>query len=43
VLRLLLELAREGGRTVVMVTHDPASAQQMARTIDLAQLRSTTP
>lgn len=38
-LRLLLELARENGATVVMVTHDPASAAQMQRTLDLADLR----
>jgi putative ABC transport system ATP-binding protein len=39
VLNLLLELAREGQRTVVMVTHDPSSAARMQRTIDLADLR----
>jgi putative ABC transport system ATP-binding protein len=39
-LRLLLELARERGSTVVMVTHDPESAQMMGRTIDLHQLRA---
>ena len=39
VLQLLLELAREGGKTVVMVTHDPDSASRMQRTIDLATLR----
>jgi len=39
VLDLLLELAREGQRTVVMVTHDPQSAARMQRTIDLMTLR----
>ncbi len=39
VLDLLLELAREGNRTVVMVTHDPESARRMQRTVDLAHLR----
>ncbi|MBX3463425.1 MAG: ABC transporter ATP-binding protein [Planctomycetes bacterium] len=39
VLDLLLRLAAEGGKTVVMVTHDPASAARMQRTIDLATLR----
>jgi len=39
VLRLLLELASEGQRTVVMVTHDASSAARMQRTIDLADLR----
>jgi len=39
VLALLLELASEGDRTVVMVTHDPDSAAQMQRTLDLADLR----
>jgi len=39
VLALLLELAREGDRTVLMVTHDPDSAAQMQRTLDLAELR----
>jgi putative ABC transport system ATP-binding protein len=38
-LRLLLELARERRATVVMVTHDPLSATQMQRTVDLAELR----
>jgi putative ABC transport system ATP-binding protein len=40
VLQLLLELAREGNRTVLMVTHDEASAAALQRTVDLAQLRS---
>jgi putative ABC transport system ATP-binding protein len=41
VLGMLLEIAREEGRTVVMVTHDPGSAALMQRTIDLADLRET--
>lgn len=39
VLRLLLEMAKEGERTVVMVTHDPDSAAQMERTVELKDLR----
>lgn len=39
VLDLLLEIAREESRTVLMVTHDPASAAHMQRTVDLADLR----
>ncbi len=39
VLRLLLEMAREGERTVIMVTHDPDSAAQMERVIELKDLR----
>jgi putative ABC transport system ATP-binding protein len=39
VLDLLLQMAREGNRTVVMVTHDPESARRMQRTIDLPSLR----
>lgn len=39
VLDLMLEIAREENRTVVMVTHDPESAAHMQRTIDLADLR----
>jgi len=39
VLDLLLHLAHEGGKTVVMVTHDPDSALRMQRTVDLATLR----
>jgi ABC-type lipoprotein export system ATPase subunit len=39
VLDLLLRLARDGGKTVVMVTHDPESATRMQRTVDLATLR----
>ena len=40
VLDLLLQIAREGRKTVVMVTHDPESAHRMQRTVDLAALRS---
>ncbi|MBL9076561.1 MAG: ABC transporter ATP-binding protein [Planctomycetes bacterium] len=40
VLDLLLRLAAAGGKTVVMVTHDPASAARMQRTVDLATLRA---
>ena len=39
VMALLLELARERDCTVLMVTHDPESAEQMERTVDLADLR----
>jgi ABC-type lipoprotein export system ATPase subunit len=39
VLGLLLAIAREGQRTVLMVTHDPDSAALMQRTVDLADLR----
>ncbi len=39
VLDLMLEIAREEERTVVLVTHDPGSAGHMQRTIDLADLR----
>ncbi|HLQ38978.1 MAG TPA: ABC transporter ATP-binding protein [Planctomycetota bacterium] len=39
VIDLLLQLAKEGGKTVVMVTHDPESAKRMQRTVDLATLR----
>ncbi|MBZ0150746.1 MAG: ABC transporter ATP-binding protein [Planctomycetes bacterium] len=39
VLDLLLQLAAAGGKTVVMVTHDPESAARMQRTVDLAALR----
>ena len=38
VLQLLLEMAREGERTVVMVTHDPNSAAQLERTVELEGL-----
>lgn len=40
VLDLLLQMAKENGRTVVMVTHDPDSAARMQRIIDLPTLRS---
>lgn len=39
VLDLLLQMASDGGKTVVMVTHDPESATRMQRTVDLAELR----
>lgn len=39
VLDMLLEIAARDRRTVVMVTHDPASAARMQRTVDLATLR----
>ncbi|MHC5064250.1 MAG: ABC transporter ATP-binding protein [Planctomycetota bacterium] len=39
VLDLLLKIAEEEDRTVVMVTHDPQSAAIMQRQIDLADLR----
>jgi ABC-type lipoprotein export system ATPase subunit len=39
VLDLLLQMAQAGGKTVVMVTHDPESAKRMQRTVDLADLR----
>lgn len=39
VLDLLLQIAKEGDKTVVMVTHDPDSATRMQRTVDLATLR----
>jgi ABC-type lipoprotein export system ATPase subunit len=39
VLDVLLDLAARGGKTVVMVTHDPESAKRMQRTVDLATLR----
>ncbi len=42
VLDLLLQMAREGDRTVLMVTHDPQSAQQMQRVLDLADLQEST-
>ena len=37
-LNLLLTIARESDATVVMVTHDPQSAELMQRTVDLADL-----
>lgn len=39
VLALLLEMAAEDRRTVVMVTHDTDSAKQMQRVVDLVELR----
>lgn len=39
VLDLMLQIASEQKKTVVMVTHDPASAERMQRTVDLATLR----
>jgi len=39
VLDLLLQIARDGNKTVVMVTHDPESATRMQRTVDLSTLR----
>ena len=39
VLDLMLQIASDDGKTVVMVTHDPESAARMERTVDLATLR----
>jgi ABC-type lipoprotein export system ATPase subunit len=39
VLDLLLQIARDGNKTVVMVTHDPESATRMQRTVDLSTRR----
>ncbi|MBL8748041.1 MAG: ABC transporter ATP-binding protein [Planctomycetes bacterium] len=39
VLDLLLQMARDGNKTVVMVTHDPESAKRMQRTVELETLR----
>ena len=39
VLTILLEMAREDKRTVLMVTHDPNSASQLDRTVELDELR----
>ena len=39
VLDLLLQLARDGDKTVVMVTHDPESSKRMQRTVELEALR----
>lgn len=39
VLDLLLQMASDGGKTVVMVTHDPESAKRMQRTVELESLR----
>jgi ABC-type lipoprotein export system ATPase subunit len=35
----MLQIATDAGKTVVMVTHDPESAERMQRTVDLATLR----
>ena len=40
VLDLMLQIARDDDKTVVMVTHDPESAARMQRTVDLATLRA---
>jgi ABC-type lipoprotein export system ATPase subunit len=39
VLDLMLQIASDSNKTVVMVTHDPESAERMQRTVDLATLR----
>jgi ABC-type lipoprotein export system ATPase subunit len=39
VLDLLLQIAQDGKKTVVMVTHDPESAARMQRTVALEDLR----
>ena len=41
VLDLMLQIATDDHKTVVMVTHDPESAARMQRTVDLATLRTT--
>ena len=41
VLDLMLQIATDDHKTVVMVTHDPESAERMQRTVDLATLRAT--
>ncbi len=41
VLDMLLQMAAQDGKTVVMVTHDPAAAARMQRTVDLATLRNS--
>lgn len=41
VMQLLLEMATEGDRTVLMVTHDPESARQMQRVVDIEDLRAS--
>lgn len=40
VLDLMLQIATDANKTVVMVTHDPESAERMQRIVDLATLRS---
>jgi putative ABC transport system ATP-binding protein len=42
VLRILLDLAREHRRTVVMVTHSSESAEQLDRIVELTDLREGT-
>ena len=39
VLGILLDMAREGDRTVVMVTHDPENAASLDRTVEFGELR----
>jgi ABC-type lipoprotein export system ATPase subunit len=39
VLDMMLQIASDDNKTVVMVTHDPESAERMQRTVDLATLR----
>jgi len=39
VLQLLLDMAKEHNRTVVMVTHSPENAGQLERIVELAELR----
>ena len=39
VLDLMLQIAADDQKTVVMVTHDPESAARMQRTVDLSTLR----
>jgi len=39
VLDLMLQIAADDHKTVVMVTHDPESAARMQRTVDLSTLR----
>jgi putative ABC transport system ATP-binding protein len=41
VIDLLLELRRERGLTVILVTHDPGVAARMARTLELRDGRLT--
>lgn len=40
VLDMMLQIASDTNKTVIMVTHDPESAKRMQRTVDLASLRS---
>ena len=39
VLDMMLQIASDTNKTVIMVTHDPESAKRMQRTVDLASLR----